>query len=226
MKHLKIEQSNTDIISHSGLSLIGQAIKHHTNLSKQLDANIPLRHGIKHSDVIKSYLALLSIGKNDFEAINTIESEFYFMSAMDINDIPCEATLRQRMDNHADKFLPIVEKASRDFLCNIQPTLHPLSTGHIPIDADVTPMDNSGSHKEGVSRTYKGHDGFAPMAVYLGQEGYCIDFEFREGKQHCQKDTPALLANALKHARQIHNTATLAQARRRQRLHREHRRHP
>jgi len=203
MKHFKIEQSNADIISHSGLSLIGQAIKSHTNLSRQLDANIPLRHGIKHSDVIKSYLALLSIGKNDFEAINTIESEFYFMSAMDINDIPCEATLRQRMDNHADKFLPIVEKASRDFLCNIQPTLRPLSTGHIPIDADVTPMDNSGSHKEGVSRTYKGHDGFAPMAVYLGQEGYCIDFEFREGKQHCQKDTPALLASALKHAQQI-----------------------
>jgi hypothetical protein len=22
------------------------------------------------------------------------------------------------------------------------------------------------------------------MAVYLGQEGYCLDFEFREGKQH------------------------------------------
>ena len=203
MKRFKIEQSDADIISHSGLSLIGQAIKRHTKLSSQLDAGIPLRHGVKHSDVIKSYLALLSIGKNDFEAINTIESEFYFMSAMDINDIPCEATLRQRMDKHAEQFLPIVEKASRDFLSNIQPTLRPLSTGHIPIDADVTPMDNSGSHKEGVSRTYKGHDGFAPMAVYLGQEGYCIGFEFREGKQHCQKGTPALLAKTLRHAREI-----------------------
>jgi hypothetical protein len=59
MKRFKIEQSDADIISHSGLSLIGQAIKHHTNLSRQLDAGIPLRHGIKHSDVIKSYLALL-----------------------------------------------------------------------------------------------------------------------------------------------------------------------
>ena len=203
MKRLKIEQSDADIISHSGLALIGQAIKRHTKLSSQLDASIPLRHGIKHSDVIKSYLALLSIGKSDFEAINTIESEFYFMSAMDINDIPCEATLRQRMDKHAEHFLPIVERASRDFLSNIQPTLRPLPTGHIPIDADVTPMDNSGSHKEGVSRTYKGHDGFAPMAVYLGQEGYCIGFDFREGKQHCQKDTPALLAKTLRQAREI-----------------------
>ncbi|MEW7981173.1 MAG: hypothetical protein AB2813_15710, partial [Candidatus Sedimenticola endophacoides] len=41
------------------------------------------------------------------------------------------------------------------------------------------------------------------MAVYLGQEGYCLDFEFREGKQHCQKDTPALLKKTLGHARAI-----------------------
>ena len=53
------------------------------------------------------------------------------------------------MDKHAIRFLPIVEKASRDFLSSIQPALRPLSTGHIPVDADVTPIDNSGSHKEG-----------------------------------------------------------------------------
>ena len=108
MKHLKIEQSDADIVSHSGLTVIGQAVKHHTNLSRQQDASILLRHGILRSDVIKSYMALLSISKNDFEAINTIESEFYLMSAMDIGDIPCEAALRQCMDDHADKFLPIV----------------------------------------------------------------------------------------------------------------------
>ena len=203
MKRFKIEQSNADIISHSGLSLIGQAEKRFTNLSREIDAQVPLRHGIAHSDVIKSYLAMVCIGKNDFEAINTVESEFYFMSAMGIKDIPSEATLRQRMDNHAKAFLPIVEKASRDFLINIRPTLTPLYTGHIPLDADVTPMDNTGSNKEGVSRTYKGCDGYAPMPAYLGQEGYCLEFELREGKQHCQKDTPALLDRALRYARQI-----------------------
>jgi len=52
------------------------------------------------------------------------------------------------MDKCADKFLPIVEISSIDFLTNMKPALRPLSSGHIPIDADVTPMDNSGSHKE------------------------------------------------------------------------------
>jgi len=203
MKRFIIEQSDADIISHSGLALIGQALKRHTNMTREIDTQVTLRHGIRHSEVMKSYLAMLCIGKNDFEAINTIESEGYFMTAMDINNIPSEATLRQRMDNNAEAFLPIIEKASRDFLVNIQPTLEPLATGHIPLDADVTPMDNTGSHKEGVSRTYKGCDGYAPMPVYLGQEGYCLEFELREGKQHCQKGTPELLTKALCHARQV-----------------------
>jgi hypothetical protein len=184
MQRFKLEQSNADIVSHAGLALVGQAIKKQTRLRQELDIRVPLRHGIKHSDVLKSYLALLSTGKNDFEAINNIESEFYLMRSMDVKEIPCEATLRQRMDKYATQFLAIVEKGSLDFLSNMKPALRPLPSGHIPIDADVTPMDNSGSRKEGVSRTYKGHDGYAPMAVYLGQEGYCLDFEFREGKQH------------------------------------------
>lgn len=203
MKRFKIEQSNADIISHGGLALVGQAVQRYTKLAPEIDSQVPLRHGIPHSNIIKSYLGMLCIGKNDFEAINTIESEFYFMNALGLHDIPCEATLRQRMDKYAKEFLPIVERSSRDFLFNIQPTLTPLHTGHIPLDADVTPMDNSGSHKEGVSRTYKGCDGYAPMPVYLGQEGYCLAFELREGKQHCQKDTPALLKKALQDAQKI-----------------------
>ena len=203
MKRFKIEQSTADIVSQSGLALIGQAINRYTTLTQELDTQVSLRHGIKHSDVVKSYLGLVSAGKNDFEAINTIDSELFFTTSMEITNIPSEATLRQRMDNHAKEFLPVVEKASRDFLKNIQPELKPLDTGHIPLDADVTPMDNSGTRKEGVSRTYKGCDGYAPMPAYLGQEGYCLEFELREGKQHCQKDTPALLARVLNTARKI-----------------------
>lgn len=203
MKLFKIEQSDKEITATSGLALIGQAVRRHTSLARSLDKGVPLRHGIPHSDVVMSYLGLLCIGKNDFEAINTIDSEFFYQSALGIGEIPSEATLRQRLDRHAPDFLPIVKQASLDFLRQAEPVLEPLATGHIPLDADVTPMDNSGSQKAGVSRTYKGCDGFAPMAVYLGQEGYCLELELREGKQHCQKGTPAVLERALKDARAI-----------------------
>ena len=68
----------------------------------------------------------------------------------------------------------------------------------VPVDIDVTPMDNSKSKKEGVSRTYKGFDGYAPMMAYIGTEGYAINFELREGKQHCQKGTVEFLQETIK----------------------------
>jgi hypothetical protein len=41
------------------------------------------------------------------------------------------------------------------------------------------------------------------MAAYLGREGYCLELELREGKQHCQRDTPAFLKRVLGYARQL-----------------------
>ena len=35
--------------------------------------------------------------------------------------------------------------------------------GMVPVDIDVTPMDNSKTSKQGVSRTYKGFDGYTQM---------------------------------------------------------------
>ena len=38
-----------------------------------------------------------------------------------------------------------------------------LPDGMVPVDIDVTPMHNSKTSKQGVSRIYKGFDGYAPM---------------------------------------------------------------
>jgi hypothetical protein len=52
-------------------------------------------------------------------------------------------------------------------------------------------------------RTYKGVDGFAPIFAYLGTEGYLVNLEFREGKQHCQKNTPEFINDTLDYVRKI-----------------------
>jgi hypothetical protein len=72
---------------------------------------------------------------------------------MDIGSSPSDAILRDRMDSRAEAFRPIVERSIRDCLVNRPPALSGLDTGHIPVDADVTPMDNRGSRHEGASRT-------------------------------------------------------------------------
>jgi hypothetical protein len=198
-----IEHTNANLTSHAGLALVGMALNRHSGLADHVDRQVPLRHGISHGDVLRTYIGLLSLGKSDFEAVENVREDEFFAEALGVSTVPSAVTLRQRLDARAADFLGVVEQASVDFLRNVaaQPTA--LDTGHVPLDADVTPFDNSGTRKEGVSRTYHGHDGYAPMAAYLGREGYCLEFELREGKQHCQQDTPAFLARVLRRARQI-----------------------
>ena len=50
-------------------------------------------------------------------------------------------------------------------------------------------MDNSGTAKEGVGRTYAGVDGYCPLAAYLGSHGFCLELALRPGQQHSVRET-------------------------------------
>ena len=142
---------------------------------------------------------MLCMGKPYFEAVHEMgdDKDFYKAALGITRSIPSEETLRQRMDDIGDSLRQtILEQNVEMLLANkIQPTA--LANGLVPVDIDVTPMDNSKSKKEGVSRTYKGFDGYAPMMAYIGTEGYAINFELREGKQHCQKGTVEFLQETI-----------------------------
>ena len=143
---------------------------------------------------------MLCMGKPYFEAVHEMDDDkdFYKTALFITRRIPSEETLRQRMDDIGDSLRQtILEQNVEMLLANkIQPTA--LANGLVLVDIDVTPMDNSKSKKEGVSRTYKGFDGYTPMMAYIGTEGYAINFELREGKQHCQKGTVEFLLETIK----------------------------
>lgn len=189
MKHFILEQSETEIYtSNSGLALVGLCLNHYGNLNNALDKGIPLRHGISHSDIIKSYMGILCLGKSDFEAIENYRLDAFFNTSLGIGQVPSSARLRQRLDENADSLLPIVYQCNIDYLVAAKVPVTPLKTGHVALDIDVYPMNNEKTKKEGVSRTYKGYDGYAPIAAYLGNEGWCLANELREGSQHCQNE--------------------------------------
>jgi len=205
------------LISHSGLALAGTLLQT-TDLKKRLD-RIQLDSGrkpvVSHGDNVLSMIGLQCMGKNDFEAINAFEAESdeFFRLALGLKQIPSEATLRQRLDmlGARDAVNAVADAEVRRMLLEESaemvrrhaPTLTACVQDWVPLDLDVAPFDNSGSHKEGVSFTYKKVDGYAPIFAYLGQEGYLANAELREGSQHCQCDTPAFLEETLKLARRI-----------------------
>jgi hypothetical protein len=204
VRRLIIAKSTADFTSHAGLGLIGMAIRQRTDLAAEAAAVSPVRRdAMPHGDMLASYIALLCLGKSDFEAIEAFRGDPYFHEALGLGQVPSASILRQRLDAHAAGFTEAVIEAGIEFLRRSAAPITPLANGLVALDADVTPMNNAKTKKEGVSLTYKGEDGFAPMAAYLGQEGYCLELELREGSQHCQKGTPDLLIRVLERARRL-----------------------
>ena len=60
-----------DLSSHAGLAFVGKYLKR-ININALVDPIFPVRSGVANSEILKSYLALLCLGKNDFDAIENL----------------------------------------------------------------------------------------------------------------------------------------------------------
>ena len=207
-KKIVVEFTNERIIPASGLAVIG-AILGKSDFVKQLNrmdvTKNRSQHQIKNGDILLTYIWQLCMGKPDFHSVCEFadDPEFYKLALGITRAIPSEETLRQRMDDIGSSLRKEILEANIAMLKanGIVPSRMP--NGYVPVDIDVTPFDNSKSNKQGVSRTYKGFDGYAPIMAYIGTEGYLINCELREGKQHCQNGTPAFLRETLALCRQL-----------------------
>jgi hypothetical protein len=210
MRRFIIEQCENELYTvHTGLALVGLCLDKFTPMEKQLNKALGRCRGISHADVLKSYVGLLCIGKSDYEAITDRMEDEYFKEAVGIRRVPSTETLRQRMDAYAKPFRRVIEECQVEMVARSRAPVSPLYTGHVPLDIDVFPMDNSNTKKEGVSRTYHNFDGYAPIAAYLGLEGWCLEVELRPGSQHSQKGFIPFLDRVLQKARRITNKKLL-----------------
>lgn len=199
---MKLELQGTDevIVSNGGLAVAGALMKS-LKIGKKLNG-IKLTGGepeISNQDVLRSYLGLLLMGRTNYEDIELFRDDGLFRILLDIRKIPSSATLRQRFDAARGAFDESIREFNIELLKRGVVSPVKISSGnYIPVDVDVSPFDNSGSHKEGVSWTYKKHDGYSPNFAYAGLEGYMVNCELRPGNQHCQKGTPEFLRETLK----------------------------
>jgi len=199
--------STTDeiLLPQSGLALVG-ALLQQTKLRQRIDAlevEGCSRPEVKHGDVVAATIGLLCLGKADFNDIEAFRDDPFFRLSLGLRQIPSEPTLRQRLDALGDACGPILREESALLLRKHARRPTPCHGQWVALDVDVSPFDNSGTKKEGVSWTYKEVDGYAPIFAYLGEEGYLVHCQLREGKQHCQDGTPQFLDEAFRYAEQI-----------------------
>ena len=208
MPDFQIKRLPYNLTAHAGLSLVGQYLKRFAQIDQVIDPRFPIagKGGIGTSSLLKAYVGLLCSGKSDFDAIESLRGDAFFRDALDLSTVPSSPTLRQRMDalgEAGDSALRALDEANERLLTRAKPTLTPLTTGHLALDFDVFTLDNSGTKKEGVGRTYMGFDGYAPIAGYLAEEGYCLGLELRPGTQHSASETPDFLRRLLPRARAV-----------------------
>ncbi len=198
-----LRQDRKTLTPLGGLALVGRAIARFSQLRQLIDPRFPIRKGIPNSDILIAYLGLLCQGKSDFDAIERFREDRFFRDALGLRAVPSSPTLRQRIDALAEAFLPFVDDSLLQLVKRSRVPITPLPCGWVPLDMDVFPLDNSDTRKEGIGWTYAGFVGYAPIAAYLGQEGWCIGMELREGTQHSAEATDATLDRVLPRALQL-----------------------
>jgi hypothetical protein len=188
MAQFEVKQSGKlQLTSYAGLALIGQCCQA-AQVDAVMDAKIPVSQGMRTSDIVKSAVGLLSLGKSDFEAIEPFRADRFFKEALTLSKVPGSVWMRQRLDAKAGAIRDLADELSLRLLTRTEApiTAH---KGYVCVDLDTFAMDNSGTRKEDVTRTYRGFDGYTPIAGYLGNEGWNIGLELRPGSQHSASET-------------------------------------
>lgn len=195
-----LELTDKDLTSNAGLFLVGPYLRNEEfRRGIRSASRVKKKSGvISDVDIICSWIALLTLGKSDYESIEEFRNDEFFKNAIGVKKVPSSETLRQRIEDIS----PEVDNILREFNVAIiagafqEAKKHGKKDRHYAesvtidnkmytvVDSDVSVLDNSDSQKEGVEWTYKKCDGYAPMFSYIGASGYMLDCELREGSMH------------------------------------------
>ena len=189
MRKIEVKQLEYDLTPVGGLALVGHYLNAMAPQWAKVDAALPVRSGVSNSDIIRAYLGLLVQGKSDFDAVEGYRGDKFFKSALGIELLASSPTLRQRLDAQAAALFEHIPGMNERLLDSQRPDYGVLPCGWLPLDVDTFAMNNGGTAKEGVGRTYAGVDGFCPLAAYFGAYGYCMELALRPGVQHSARET-------------------------------------
>lgn len=189
---IKVKLTDEIITSHVGLLYVGNVLndgEFFASINKV--SKIKKRSGfISDYDILKTMIGLIAIGKPYYDAVDEYRDDIYFKKVLKLKKVPSSAILRQRLDQMSKAVMEKLEAYNRNILSGIidSESVEIGGQNYLLLDFDVTPMDNSNTKKEGVSKTYKLFDGYAPMFSYVGKSGFIINNQLREGSAHSNCD--------------------------------------
>ena len=198
----KFTQGSEEINSNGGFSFVERLLD--SNRAMGLwDVLHPSRPNALYGagTVIRAMIALMTVGECDYTSIEKYSNDFLFRRLVGTERIPSQETFRQRLEQLArgKGWQGVADECVASQLA--QATL--TRVGHdgldlIPLDIDVSVLEEPDSHKEGVGKTYTQATGYAPIFCYAGKEGYMVANELRPGSQHGENGAVEFLERCVK----------------------------
>ena len=187
----KIQFTHQNLQSNTGLSIIAKLLRK-INI-KDIFKLYRLDHksnsaDFSDADILMTFIGLVCSGNPYFQAIDFFKNDQLFPKAFNLAKPPSKETLRQRIDyiaSNSELIWQAMDKINFKLLKRFAKPLPINNTDLIPVDFDVTVMDNTGSHKEGVEQSYRPKiHGYAPIMTNIGKQGFLLNHQFRKGAAH------------------------------------------
>ena len=196
---LKLMQGSEEINSNGGFSFVKKQLDGNAHM-KDWDAALPAAPNSCYSTsaIVRSAIGLMTAGNSSYADIQKFRSDFLFCRIVG-GAAPSQETLRQRLDALAEEdWQDILDANVSDQLSRAQPTRIDVEGEKlIPLDIDVSEFEDTASHKEGVSATYRKVNGYAPIFCYAGREGFMVANELRPGSQHSENGAVEFLKRCI-----------------------------
>ena len=198
-----IIESTTDILnSTGGIALVGKIFQ---DIGLNFESDTVLKSAEK--SILRILAGLLTQGRSSFAEVSLLANDPLFQKALNLERVYAPETVRIYLDRWAKKgneklyehVLALLGQSNLNLIKSVSLSRIRTKNGnYVPVDIDVSPMDNSNTKKEAVGWTYRCFNGYSPIFSYIGTEGYMLDCELRPGQQNCQKGTPEFLRNTMR----------------------------
>ena len=185
---IKFSTSSENISSNGGFSFVSGILDSIPAMSLW-DRLLAVRCNTRfsHQAIVRSAIGLMTAGCCDFADIEKFSGDAMFRHLVG-KDISSQETFRQRMNQLAETgWTQVVDSIAAAILRKAGlGRISMYGTDYIPLDIDVSVLEDKSSNKEGVAMSYHKVKGYAPIFCYAGTQGYMVADEMRPGSQHSE----------------------------------------
>ncbi len=194
-------QSSEEINSNGGFSFINKLLNDNKGMDCW-DSLLPAARNSLYStsNIIRSLIGIQTAGECGYTDIEKFRGDVLFRELAG-GKVPSEESFRQRLDRLAsspDEWRTGVDRCVASQLAVAGLTsLRAGGMELLPVDIDVSVLEDTASRKEGVGRSYHNVDGYAPIFCYAGREGFMVANELRPGSQHSENGAVEFLERCI-----------------------------